>query len=200
MTTPIADIKKLWFTGKSAINSLSAVLRLLLWSRPTAVLFAVMSLVVLALNRGPMQSVFGDMLKVRWVHVVLELLKRLPQAFYPTTSIVWEALHFIIARPIEDVTESAIKGCLTHTMRALSICRNFCTIAATRAGVAILKVYSVSYDFIATVACAFPHAFTPSIATITCFDHESAKPFSDQFERLHYGTIHLLKQCATSVV
>ena len=106
----------LGFSMKSNFSSYTTIKSLFSWSRPSAIFFAVVSIVRYTVNSRFLLSKISYMFKVRFVHIVLELFKRVPLTFYTLASIILKTNMFAPIATIPQIAVYLVKARLSHSM------------------------------------------------------------------------------------
>jgi len=134
----------------------SLVIGLNLPSRPSAILFGIMSLTTNSINRGVTFSKLLYMGVVGTVHVSLKLIKRLPQVLYAFTSIVLKRFMFWFSASADNLSINVIKSSSKHSVFSRSLFKSRNSSTTTGSSVTTSKVIPDHCTIISTITFAIP--------------------------------------------
>lgn len=103
-----------WFSDSliSKQMIIGAIKVLLPKTHPSTILFTIMSIRIYSVNAYSSLTRFF----VRFIHILFKFLKRLPQYFYSSTSVTFEAIVFRIFTPLLHSTPYLIKPSSAHSV------------------------------------------------------------------------------------
>lgn len=138
----------------------SRISGLFYWCSPTAVFFTIIAVVINTVYRCLSFSIFCNMIKVRIVHIVSKLLKRIPKTFYSAPSIYGKPVTSAVVAPNRYVSECNPKPAMRHAMSLKYISRiiiDFLKTTTTTCRLTSNHMTSFCYSFLSAVARKFPN-------------------------------------------
>ena len=97
-------------------NTVSPIIILNLISRPSAIFFAIVSIVIKSINRCLFFSKFLYMRLVTLIHIIFEICKRFPQALYSMTTIFSKRPVISIKTTSFDTSPDMTKSGFVHSV------------------------------------------------------------------------------------
>lgn len=156
-------------------------------SRPSAVLFAIISVIIYTVNGSIQSPMFKAMGFQRYLHVFLELFKRLPQTLNAATAVVLEVFMIWISRSRKDSLISHIEFGSVHSMPSRSFTDSVYSRAPARSRVSITEIVCLNENDVPTITDTFKD--TSSVFDCLKSDHLQA---SESLSRQIYKSAHTL--------
>lgn len=108
--------KKFFLSIERNYYATTPISRLFLLCRPLAIFFAVIPVVVNTINSCIFFSKFLVVFQIRFIHVILEFLKRLPQTLNSSTTIKIEVFRMFILTSVIHLSPDFVKTRMRHSM------------------------------------------------------------------------------------
>lgn len=176
-------------------NPWTPIMHLFFLSRPAAVFLAIMSIIIVSLNRG-ISAVNGLMCKVGLVHITVKLIKVLPKALDTSAAVMFPINRVFVSRAPTHGEINIVEARSRHAMFGNDTLKAIYLSAATRSGIAPLNVLDGSFKLIATVTYALDHNLIALVSTY--FPHNKQSTIS--FPNTSCGHIPYFNMASTQCI
>ena len=167
----------------SMFNFFSRVVNLFFLSRPFAILFAVMSFIVDAINTGIFFAKFLYVFFITFIHISMEFFKRIPQELNATSAVIFPIYSIFSgstsSHSMVNVVNSSSGKIVTSSIR------DFFSKATTGFSVSALQIFNNSCKSISTVTRTFYKDFVLFVSTNCFHDRQSTVLLSNAFGKFH---------------
>lgn len=136
----------------------SLVIGLNLPSRPSAILFGIMSFTTNSINRCVTFSKLLYMRVIGTIHISLKLIKRLPQVLYTFASVILKRFMVRFVAPTEYLSPNVIKSMTIHSVGSSGLFKSRNSSTSTGCSMTASKIVADHSTVISTIALAVPQS------------------------------------------